>query len=102
MKTLLDKFAMAALTGAINECGLSVDAVEHAYKIANAMMEERKKHVKEDDGWIAWEGGECPVDGGFYVDVKFKNGFIDGFYADWYDWSHDGGADDIIAYRIIK
>jgi len=66
------------------------------------MMEERKKHVKEDDGWIAWEGGECPVDGGFYVDVKFKNGFIDGFYADWYDWSHDGGADDIIAYRIIK
>ncbi|MGL4754425.1 MAG: hypothetical protein ACRCXB_18790 [Aeromonadaceae bacterium] len=53
------------------------------------------------DGWIAWNGGECPVDGDSVIDVKLSDG--DEFFgvdADW-DW-HQGSRCDIIAYRLHK
>lgn len=57
-----------------------------------------------DDGWISWDGGECPVNFNVGVDVKFKDGEVvpDNMARHW-DWCHGnlGGA-DIIAYRIVK
>ena len=55
------------------------------------------------DGWIPWGGGECPVDGNEVVEVRLREYDetpIAG--ADCFGWSHDGGYDDIIAYRIVK
>lgn len=55
----------------------------------------------DSDGWIEWNGGECPVDGDSVIDVKLSDG--DEFFgvdADW-DW-HQGSGCDIIAYRLHK
>lgn len=60
------------------------------------------------DGWIKWEGGECPVDPGTNVEIRLRSGeqFFDvaglgGKIA--LDWSHGGETDrDIIAYRLVK
>jgi hypothetical protein len=64
------------------------------------------------DGWLAWNGGECPVPAGTLVDVRHRDGdeFLgvsagdpDEVVAE--DWSisdkqsHPG---DIVAYRIHK
>ena len=58
------------------------------------------------DGWIPWAGVECPVDEKALVEVKLRSGsaWIDQeaqMGADWL-WDHDGGPDDIIAYRVVK
>lgn len=58
------------------------------------------------DGWIPWAGCECPVDEKVLVEVKLRSGsaWIDQeaqMGADWL-WDHDGGPDDIIAYRVVK
>ena len=59
-----------------------------------------------ENEWIAWAGGECPVDG--RVDVRFANG------DEWHDYATQSvgiffrynriGAhpdNNIIAYRVI-
>lgn len=58
-----------------------------------------------DDGWIAWGGGECPVDGEVAVEIKFRNGAAGGVTqqrAITYRWTDEGGDWDIIAYRVVK
>ncbi len=60
--------------------------------------------VEEGDGWIKWQGGECPFTA---VDVKVGLRFRDGREAETmlirtYRWQHIGAHDDIIAYRIIQ
>lgn len=61
-------------------------------------------HRKTGDGWIPWDGGECPVDSKSLVNVQMKDGEIfTGAPARFWDWSHErnfnGG--DIIAYKIV-
>lgn len=69
--------------------------------------------VPDADGWIAWKGGECPVDEGVVIDVKFRNGTVQTACAARCDkspnhrywtwiWSHSGHESDIIAYRLHK
>lgn len=61
-------------------------------------------HARPDaDGWIKWEGGECPVKQGTKVDLRHKDGeeFFDvkvGKATALY-WSADMGIGTIIAYR---
>lgn len=54
------------------------------------------------DGWIEWNGGDCPVGGD--VCVKFRSGAIQGagMSAHRFYWKHDGDISDIIAYRLHK
>lgn len=62
--------------------------------------------VPDTDGWIEWNGGECPVDGDKLVVCKVRSG------REWRDgkaikarvlrWRHTGGIADIIAYRLHK
>lgn len=68
----------------------------------------------KNDGWIGWGGGECPVEEGTRVDVRYRNGeenhhirsgisFCDtGSNPDFNagDWDNDGNSLDIIAYRL--
>lgn len=56
------------------------------------------------DGWIAHDGGPCPVPFDDRVSVMCRDGVIlhddeEGDCAgNWY-WHHDGGNGDIIAYH---
>ena len=54
------------------------------------------------EGWIEWEGGECPVDGAEIVHVKFRTGSEDPGVAGVWHWEHDGSHTGIIAYRLHK
>lgn len=76
-----------------------------AYPILRAAWETSQP---EDDGWIDWAGGECPVSPNTWVEVKFREGgrTWDGEAWTWI-WLHDGrgGRDpdyDIVAYRVVK
>lgn len=67
-----------------------------------------------DDGWIEWNGGDCPVQKGTLVDVKYRDGEevlnlkaleIDNGYvsdASWAFWRHSMSLSDIIAYRLSQ
>lgn len=59
------------------------------------------------DGWIKWEGGECPVPAGTLVKVRFRDrceasrtALGVGYCA----WEHLGmhRANDVVAYRIVS
>ena len=41
-----------------------------------------------DDGWIPWNGGDCPVEVGTRVDVRYRDGWEgDGLASKW-RWHH--------------
>ena len=64
------------------------------------------------DGWIEWKGGECPVEKGTLVDVRFKNGMEmvgapagqtpDHFPRNVTAWARSSAPGAIIAYRLHK
>lgn len=59
----------------------------------------------KNDGWIEWDGGECPVNGDTVVEVKYRNpfpGHINNRQGCYFSWSHEGDDGDIIAYRLHK
>lgn len=54
------------------------------------------------DEWIEWKGGECPVDDGDLIDVKFSDGdTLFGVNNGW-DWGNNAYGCNIIAYRLRK
>lgn len=71
-------------------------------------LEKGKRQESDDEGWVEWNGGECPVRKGALVDVWHRDGNVfrdvvvgpSGVFAE--DWSHDGHDGDIIAYRVVK
>lgn len=70
------------------------------------------KAVVTHDGWIQWDGGECPVEDGVLVDIRIRNGkeshgvraneITEGVNPDASHpfWRKDGNGGDIIAYRL--
>ena len=63
----------------------------------------RVLHKKQDDGWIKWDGGECPVDPETIVEVRFRCGETDeDGEASYWRWYHGKGDYDIVAYREVK
>nr|DAE56104.1 MAG TPA: hypothetical protein [Caudoviricetes sp.] len=57
----------------------------------------------KNEGWIEWGGGECPVEEGTLVDVRFRDGYDDrNIEAIDLLWNHDNWSADIIAYRPHK
>lgn len=65
-----------------------------------------------EDGWIAWGGGEMPVDGDTLVEIRLRNGEMAGsMFAKFWEgprgsnwWRHESAdhANDIIAYRMVQ
>ena len=111
---LRDYFAAKALPAAYNDLwedvrarrilGVTEDwrmgvALE-AYAMADAMLAAREvgKQKPDGDGWIEWHGGECPVDAGVAVEVKFH--YTDRVYLSAQPtklhWPH------IAAYRVVQ
>ena len=70
-----------------------------AIKKAEAAM---SKPQPDADGWIKWEGGECPVSGDARVEVCSKKGSKNTARASMWQWRHLGYLGDIIAYRIVE
>lgn len=62
-----------------------------------AVFDEQSADTQDNDGWIEWKGGECPVENYVNIEVKYRNSDY-GFYN---SWMHTGSKYDIIAYRII-
>ena len=58
----------------------------------------------ENEGWIEWAGGECPVDSLTNVEIRGRDGCLDTGAADeWcWDWMLTWPESDIIAYRITE
>ena len=57
----------------------------------------------DDEGWIDWNGGECPVDLDTVVDCIYTDGFkAFGTRARNFFWLKAGAWTDIIKYRIHK
>ncbi len=60
----------------------------------------------DNDGWIEWKGGECPIPAAIPVEVKFRKGSTNRkeCAGDW-GWLIDDDEPrpyDIIAYRVIQ
>src|SRR5690554_739970 len=55
------------------------------------------------EGWIPWEGGECPLPDGTRCEYKMRLAgrakTVRG--SEYLDWSHEGGSAEIVAYRPI-
>ncbi len=112
---LRDYFAARAMQGLLakdSNFGDFDEFAEWAYKQADAMLEARKvgMHDESNDGWIEWNGGECPVELDSYVECKLRNGREQIELASKFRWwwvyeRPDCGIDkayDIISYRIVK
>jgi hypothetical protein len=62
--------------------------------------------------WIKWNGGECPVEKGVLVDVRYRDGDeklgipalvgVPGREATEYFWHDEGVGCDIVAYRLSE
>lgn len=68
--------------------------------------------ASDANGWIEWNGGDCPVRFGKLIDVRYRDGHVQlgcraesrcdtELYATTH-WGNSGGAADIIAYRLHK
>jgi hypothetical protein len=64
--------------------------------------------MSSDNEWIEWAGGAMPVDGNDTVEVRYRapprndQVAVNEMLASFFNWSHDGENDDIIAYRIVR
>ena len=57
----------------------------------------------DSDGWIEWNGGDCPIDPNIMVEIKHRiEESTATNRAKVYRWDHKDNNGDIIAYRIIK
>ncbi|ORM78327.1 hypothetical protein HA43_08255 [Pantoea eucrina] len=59
--------------------------------------------MTDNNDWIEWTGGKCPVNNRDIVDINLRG------YGEFTDrvsgalmWEHSGGSADIIAYRVIE
>lgn len=82
---------------------------------AKAAVKKVSTAKADKDGWIKWQGGNCPVVKGTLVDVKHRDGDT-GFgkaagmaasgmgsgNAAAYRWDHLNNRDDIVAYRLAQ
>lgn len=56
----------------------------------------------DNDGYIEWKSGECPVGKSEVVNVRYRDGEEDTGIAGFQSWKHVQESDDIIAYRVIE
>lgn len=52
------------------------------------------------DGWVDWNGGECPVNRSLEVEILRRDGEVLSAPAGWFVWGHHFGVFDIIRYRL--
>ena len=65
-----------------------------------AVLGVPEKTEAPTDDWIPWEGGKCPVPADTLVKVRCAAWEGTGSAAH-YCWWHNGGVNDIIAYKVL-
>jgi hypothetical protein len=86
---------------------VGIDSVAFSPKPSPAFAEKIKAaEVADNDGWIDWAGGECPVADGLDYELKFGDGStqVDD-EPNAYAWDEDFAgchADTVVSYRIHK
>lgn len=65
-------------------------------------VDEMEKPDESGDGWIEWNGGECPVPPNTKVEIQYPDNDVDSCIASAVDWNHYGMGGDITAYRVVK
>ena len=89
------------------ECATDVDLVWRKTVTPHVSREQYEAALAaKNEGWIEWAGGECPIQEGVLVKVKYRNEkdyHIKGTNcAGRWSWEHYGTDGDIIAYRLHK
>lgn len=75
------------------ECSMSMSP----WQIANKAIEIA---LAEQQPWLNWRGGECPVPEGVMVEVTYRSGATDKGEGIGQAWGLYNNAGDIIEYRI--
>lgn len=113
-----DEFAKAAMTALAqgfmniysdNEQEWDAHVAKRFWELADAMLAAREpKGAAEKsefaNGWIEWNGGECPVAGGALVEYRTALESVGKAFAKdlrW-TWAYCGNGGDIIAYRVVQ
>lgn len=74
---------------------VAVDGIDH-----RLMARRFRFHARPDaEGWIKWEGGECPVGADVEVEIRTADGEGESHKAGAFAWCHDGAPHDIAYYR---
>ena len=58
--------------------------------------------MSEENEFIDWQGGECPVDPDTIVEVMLSGGDVVRMQAGLFHWQRSSHAGNIIAYRVIE
>lgn len=69
-------------------------------RFRGTQYKEANRNEADSEGWIKWEGGECPVDNGTMVDIRLRDSETLTHISDTCEWDHIYAQDDIIAYRL--
>lgn len=95
--------ALAWFAGALMR-GYDEANARHAKATAIAETADTPATPPADDGWTAWEGGECPVTTGTLVEARLADGYVCmSTPADKLQWMRgDPFAIPIVAYRIVE
>lgn len=78
--------------------------LEKAMHVINMLieMEYTEKQSEDINQWIIWNGGNCPVNKEFIVEIKTDcSDLIYTEIASKLSWEHHGTATDIVAYRLL-
>lgn len=103
-------FELVKVTRDQYEAALSASKELHHYQVSTEhytpdVSAGKTVESTGSNGWIDWQGGECPVDSDAIVEVKYRKPSPLHFNNDRagdFTWSHDGSGGDIIAYRIVN
>ena len=77
-------------------------AIKNWHQTILSCEEYYHAYPKADDGWVEWNGGECPVCGDEDVDVVLVDGSTEHGIADEFDWHRDSGHLSVVSYRLHK
>ena len=79
------------------------EIADRAERAAPAETADTPAPPPADDGWIKWEGGECPVSPETLVDVRYRSRVTNVRRpAKAFRWSNMRHVADIVAYRIAE
>ena len=102
-RRLPDGRAQAELLGAINYLAGAAIAYD-TWASGLLPQKDGRSAASAEHEWIAWHGGDRPVEGSTLVNVRLRNGGLVGgaTCADLLFWKHEGVCSDIVAWRFAK
>lgn len=101
---IADKLILASVAMAKYQFSLEMAEIGGDRNIQ--ILPEVSQEARDSDGFIKWDGGDCPVDSDAPTIVKFRDGNQScvPHKAGSYEWRRDivERSWDIVAYKIVK